>query len=117
MEICIRKTHQQASIKIKNYTERIIRSRILSKLKPQKINKKARHWKGYIFIDKKVIAKVKIPNDHRRVMCHNKSQYIARDLKLTPKDFNRLIDCPLKGSEYYQKLAKYTHLSGEHGPG
>ncbi len=108
MEIYIRKAHQQASMKIKNYTERIIRSRILSKIKPRKINKKARHWKGYIFIDKKVIAKVKIPNEHRRIIHHNKSQYIARDLKLTHKDFNRLVDCPMKKSEYYQKLAKYT---------
>lgn len=117
MEIYIRKAHQQTSMKIKNYTERIIRSRILSKVTPGKINKKPKHWKGYIFIDNKLITKVKIPNDHMRIMRHNKSQYVARDLKLTSKDFNRLIDCPMKRSEYYQKLAKYTHLSGEHGPG
>lgn len=40
-------------------------------------------------------------------MRHNKSQLIARDLKFTPEDFNRLIDCPTKKSEYYQKLAKF----------
>lgn len=94
-------------MKIKDYKESEIRNRILSKVNPGKINKKAKHWKGYIFAGKKLIAKVKIPNDHPRVMGHNKSQYIARDLKLTSKDFNRLIDCPMKGSEYYQKLSKY----------
>jgi len=95
-------------MKIKDYKESEIRNTILSKVKPRKINKKATHWKGYIYIGDKVVTKVKIPNDHSRILHHNKSQYIARDLKLTHEDFNRLIDCPLKRTEYYQKLAKFT---------
>ena len=93
-------------MKIKDYTERKIRHTILSKVKPGKINKNAPHWKGYISINDKTVAKVKIPNDHTRIMHHSKSLYIARDLILTYEDFNRLIDCPTTRAEYYPKLAK-----------
>lgn len=94
-------------MKIKDYKESEIRNKILSKVKPQKINKKAPHWKGYICIGDKIVAKVKIPNNHNRIMHYNKSQYIARDLKLNEEDFNRLIGCPMKSTEYYQKLARH----------
>jgi hypothetical protein len=94
-------------MKIKDYTESKIRRKILSKVKPGRINKRSKHWKGYILIDNKVVSKVKIPNNHRRVIHHNKSKYIARDLKLDPEDFNRLIDCPMKRSDYYRKIAEF----------
>lgn len=92
--------------KINDYKEKEIRNKILSKVNPEYINKKGKHWKGYIYINGKLETKVKIPNEHPRIMKHSKSQFIARDLKLDDEDFNRLIDCPLKGPEYYTKLAQ-----------
>ena len=83
--------------KINDYKEKDIRSKILSKVNPEYINKKGKHWKGYIYIDGKLETKVKIPNAHTRIMKHSKSQRIARDLKLDYEDFNKLIDCQLKG--------------------
>jgi hypothetical protein len=93
-------------MKIKDYTEHKIRHTILSKVKPGKINKNTPHWKGYISINDKILAKVKIPNYHTIIMHYSKSLYIARDLRLTDEDFNRLIDCPMTRAEYYHKLAK-----------
>ncbi len=93
--------------KIKDFKESDIRKKILSKIKPKRKNKRSPHQKRYIMIDNKIITKVKLPNNHDRIMHHNKSQYIARDLKLSNEDFNRLIDCPLKGSEYFQIIKKF----------
>lgn len=92
-------------MKIKDYTEKEIKNKILSKIKP-KLNKNPKHWRGDIYIGDKWVAKVKIPNDHNRIMHQSKSQYIASDLRLNAQEFNNLIECPLKGPEYYQKLKK-----------
>jgi hypothetical protein len=92
--------------KIEVFKESEIRQKILTKVDPGKINKKSKHWKGYILIGKTVVAKVKIPNNHDRRMYQEKSKRIARDLKLDYGDFNRLIRCPMKKTEYYQKLKK-----------
>jgi len=95
-------------VKIKDYKESDIRKTILTKAKPVRINKGGKHWKGYIVIGDTTVAKVKIPNDHPRIMHQDKSKYIARDLKLSYKDFNLLNDCPMTRTKYYKKLAKYS---------
>lgn len=87
---------------IKDFTEKEIRKAILNKVSPTKINKKAPHWKGSIYLDNKLIGKVKIPNEHPRVMKESKSKYIAASLRLDDNQFNRFIDCTLKGTEYYE---------------
>jgi len=87
---------------ISDFTEKEIRKAILNKIKPQKINKKASHWKGYIYIDNKFVTKVKIPNNHSRIMKESKSKFIARDLKINDDQFNDLIKCPLKGKVFYK---------------
>ena len=51
-------------------------------------------------------VKVKIPNNHNRIMKESKSQYIAKDLQLKDSEFNALIDCPLTGPQYYALLRK-----------
>lgn len=89
-------------MRIKSYKEKEIRNAILKKVKP--IINPGKHGKGYIYIGEKLVAKVKIPNEHKRIMHQSKSKFIARDLKLDDDDFNELIDCPLKGPEYYTKL-------------
>ncbi|MCG2713072.1 MAG: hypothetical protein L6416_12230 [Candidatus Omnitrophica bacterium] len=89
---------------IKSYPEKIIRKKILSKIKPEILNENSPHWWGGIYIGTTLVAKVKIPNDHKRIMHSSKSKLIARDLRLDAEDFNRLIECPLKGPEYYRKL-------------
>ena len=68
--------------------------------------KRGKHDKGQIFIDGKLIAKVKIPNNHDRIMKKTKSQYIATDLQLKDDEFNALIDCPLTGPQYITLLKK-----------
>lgn len=87
---------------IKSYKEKEIRNAILKKVNPR-INPE-KHGKGYICIGEKVVAKVKIPNNHKKIMHQSRSKLIARDLKLDDKDFNDLIDCPLRGPEYYNIL-------------
>ena len=75
----------------------------MQKLKPD-IHKGRKHDKGYIWLDGVLVAKVKIPNDHDRLMHQSKSKYIAEDLKLTDSEFNQLNDCTLTGPGYYTKL-------------
>ena len=91
---------------IEDFSENEIRKKLLNKVDPGKINKKGKHWKGYIYHKDKLVAKIKIPNDHKRIMKEKKSQYIARDLKLSDSEFNDLIKCPLKGKDYYKILDK-----------
>lgn len=90
-------------MKIKDYPESTIREKILSKLDPA-IHKGRKHDKAYIFAGDTLVAKVKLPNAHGRVMKANKSQYICTSLRLDPHEFNELIDCPLRGPRYYELL-------------
>ena len=92
---------------IKPYREKDIRNKILSKIKPTIMKpKRGKHDKGQIFIDGKLTAKVKVPNNHNRIMKKTKSQYIAIDLQLKDHEFNALIDCSLTGPQYYALLRK-----------
>jgi hypothetical protein len=86
---------------INDFTEKEIRKSILRKVNPR-ITHKKKHWKGSIYLDEVFISKVKIPNEHTRVMKEKKSQYIAKSLRLDDEQFNGLIDCSIKGTEYYQ---------------
>ncbi len=95
-------------MKIKSYQEKVIRSKILTKIRPEIINKNSPHWWGGIYVGDVLVTKVKIPNEHKRLMHSNKSKFIAHDLRLDAQDFNRLIDCPLKGPEYYKKLSFFV---------
>lgn len=92
---------------IKTFREKDIRNTILSKVKPEIRRKRSKHTKGYIYLDGKMVAKVKLPNGHNQEMKESKSKYIANDLKLEHDDFNNLIECPLRGPAYYRKLRKY----------
>ena len=86
---------------INDFTEKEIRNSILNKVKPQ-ITHKGKHWKGSIYLKGILISKVKIPNDHPYIMKEKKSQYIAKNLRLTDEQFNGLIECSIKGTEYYR---------------
>lgn len=91
-------------VPINPYTEKEIRNSILNKVKPEIKKGRAKHDKGNIYIDEKLVSKVKIPNNHDRTMKEKKSQYIARDLQLEDNEFNELIACPLTGPKYYDLL-------------
>lgn len=91
-------------VPIKQYTEKEIRNSILSKVEPKIKKGRAKHDKGYIYIDGELAGKVKIPNNHNRIMKERKSQYIAHSLNLEDDEFNDLIDCPLTGPKYYDLL-------------
>ncbi len=88
---------------IKDYPESTIREKILAKLTPH-VQKGRRHDKAYIYLDNVLMTKVKLPNNHTRIMKESKSRYICSGLRLQPQEFNRLIDCPLRGPEYYELL-------------
>jgi hypothetical protein len=93
---------------IRDFSEKEIRNAILNKVNPR-ITSKGKHWKGSIFLDNVFIAKVKIPNEHPRIMKEKKSKFIANSLRLNHIQFNDLVECTLKGTEYYilqNKLGK-----------
>ena len=92
--------------KIYNFTEKDIRNAILTKASLEKINKNGKHWKGYIYYDHILIGKVKIPNDHNRIMHENKSKYIAADLKLNIKEFNSFVECTFTQNDFTNHLSK-----------
>lgn len=89
---------------IKDFTEKNIRSKIINKIKPTIKRGRAPHDKGYIYLEDQIVTKVKIPNEHDDIMKHNKSQYIASNLRLSADQFNDLIECPLRGPGYYKIL-------------
>ncbi len=91
--------------KIEDFNENEIRKAILNKAPLKKINKKSKHWKGYIYLDDILIGKVKIPNDHKRVMKSSKSSYIANDLSLNGSEFNKFVECTLSGTEYKKLIS------------
>lgn len=93
-------------MKIKDFPEKDIRHSIKKKIRPKVLNKGSKHEKGYIYLDGIVVARVKIPNDHPKIMKSSKSQYIAEALKLTEEEFNALIECTFSGKMYYNKLNK-----------
>jgi len=92
---------------IRDFNEDEIRIAILNKAPLKNINKGGKHWKGYIYSGDVLIAKVKIPNDHRRIMHSNKSQHIAQSLKLDDEAFNRFVECTLKRIEYEKYLETF----------
>jgi hypothetical protein len=87
---------------ISDFSEKDIRNKILEKIKPKL--QPGKHDKGYIWVDGILVGKVKIPNNHSRIMKEKKSQYIALSLRLSDEDFNDLIICHLTGPGYYKKL-------------
>ena len=93
---------------IKDFLESGIRDAILNKTPLSKVNRNSKHWKGYVSINGKLIAKVKIPNAHQRIIHSSKSAYIARDLKLDEIQFNNFIMCSQSSDEYKAILEKYA---------
>jgi len=94
---------------IKDFPEKQIRNAILNKVDPKITHKKSKHWKGSIYLNNKLISKVKIPNDHPRIMKEKKSKYIAVNLCLDNDQFNELIVCTMRGPEYYQIQKSLGH--------
>jgi hypothetical protein len=88
---------------ISDFTEKQIRDSIIGKLKPE-IRAGSKHQKGRIYLGEIVVARVKIPNSHKRVMYHSKSKHIAEALKLEYREFNDLVKCTLTGPQYFKIL-------------
>ena len=86
--------------KINDFTEKDIRNAILLKANLVRINKTGKHWKGYVYSGNILIGKVKIPNEHLRLMHENKSKYIANDLKLTSDQFNKFVECTFSKNDF-----------------
>lgn len=91
-------------MKIRQFKESEIREAILNKAKPKINSKRSKHAKGLIYLGDKIVARVKIPNDHKRVMQPSKSRYIAESLRLDETEFNEFVDCSLRGNEYMSIL-------------
>jgi len=96
---------------INDYREKIIRKQILKKIRPKIKSSRSKHQKGLIEIDGKIEARVKIPNDHSKIMKTSRSKFIATDLRLTHEEFNNLIDCPLKGPKYFDLLKERLNIT------
>jgi hypothetical protein len=91
---------------INDFTEGEIRKKIINKINPVIAKSRSPHQKGKIYLGGIVEARVKIPNDHDKVMKERKSKYIANALHLDHDEFNGLIDCPISGPKYYEILEK-----------
>lgn len=91
--------------KIFDFTEKEIRNAVLNKASLGKINKSGKHWKGYIYSGNILVGKVKIPNEHIRVMHDNKSKYIATDLKLNDDQFNSFVECTFTKNDYLKHIS------------
>lgn len=89
---------------IEDFSEKEIRKKIINKIDPAIPKSRSKHAKGKIYINNQVVAIVKIPNSHKKIMKQSKSKKIALQLKLNHNDFNDLINCPLKTEGYYKKL-------------
>lgn len=87
-------------MKIRKFKESEILKAILNKAKPTISSKRSKHDKGLIYLGDKIVARVKIPNNHTRIMQPSKSRYIAESLRLDETEFNGFVDCSLKGREY-----------------
>jgi hypothetical protein len=87
-------------MKIRKFKESEIRKAILNKAKPTISSKRSKHDKGLIYLGDIIVARVKIPNNHIRIMQPSKSKYIAESLRLDETEFNEFVDCHLKGKEY-----------------
>lgn len=88
----------------KSFQEGDVRKSILRKVSPKKIKKNGKHWKGYVYLENKLVTKVKIPNDHNRPFNSTKGSYVARDLKISEEKYNELVACTLTGPSYYELL-------------
>jgi hypothetical protein len=89
---------------IKQFPEKKIRERILAKIKPDtRKGRRSKHDRGFISMDKIELI-IKIPNAHTKEMGLKKSKLLASSLGLSPMEFNRLIECPLTGKDYYELL-------------
>lgn len=90
--------------KIADFREKDIRAAIIRKAPIERINKNSKHWKADLAVNGKLVAKVKIPNDHDRIMHASKSQYIAYDLKLDDEQFNQFVKCTFSADQYTELL-------------
>ena len=91
-------------MKINKFKESEIRKAIINKAKPKINSKRSKHDKGLISLDGRIVARVKIPNGHARIMQPSKSKYIAEALRLGDADFNNFVDCSLKRNKYISIL-------------
>lgn len=91
------------------FSEKKIRNALLNKLIGEKRN--GSHDKINIILDGKKEARIKLPNNHVKTMMPSKSRWIASALRLNDDDFNDLINCPLTGPKYLDKLREWRDNS------
>lgn len=88
----------------KVYPEKVIRKQILAKVKPT-VKNKGKHTIGQIIIDSVIISPyLKIPNNHKDEFHIHKAKKLAQALCIDSHMYNGLIDCNVKGNDYYQHL-------------
>lgn len=92
--------------KIKQFTEKEVNSSLIKKVPGSILKSRSAHPKLSFELDGKKIKYIKIPNPHREsCFWPSQSKRIAQDLKLSPSEYNQLINCPMSGSEF-EALAK-----------
>ena len=90
----------------KVYTERYIRTKIISKAQPVIKKSRSPHDIGKIMVDGKHVTSVKIPNGHKSEFRSSKARQLAKQLCLDANQYNQFMDCPMKHKEYYEVLRK-----------
>jgi len=91
--------------KIKAFTEKEVNTSLLKKVPGSIVKNRSAHPKLSFELDGKKIKYIKIPNPHKNCFWPSQSKRIAEDLKLSPMEYNQLINCPMSGSEF-EALAK-----------
>ena len=84
------------------FTEKDVRNSILKKANVVNINKDGAHWTGDIECSGKIVAFIKIPNEHSRGFWESKAKNTAKQLMLEPKQYNEFVKCSMKQKEYLE---------------
>ena len=92
--------------KITRFHESEINKKIKSKVTSTKHRKRGPHSTLGIFLNEKLVGKVKIPNAHPRLFSEKKSERVAQALRLTFEEYDNLIECNLTGGDYFKILEK-----------
>lgn len=85
----------------KRFTESQVNRSIKRKVGDKTTGKRGGDPKIIFELDGKIIDFIRIPNPHRqKTFWPKQSKRIADDLNLSASEYNRLIDCVMKGNEF-----------------
>ena len=85
------------------FKESEIRKALLKKVVEKKHLKESRkHWTAKIYCNDIYVARITIPNSHKRDFKGGKARNLAKQLKLNDQEYSELIKCTLSKVDYYE---------------